>query len=221
MKIRIAALAACPLALLAVTDALASGSSATVTVRVEGATKTLLTARTTQTPPAAITRGHVPSTACPGDSALGALQAATHGGWIGRYKASKSTYKVTAILGEHRASGWVAFVNGRPLQGNDVCGKLKSGKEVLFANAPAGEPALILSSPSQASAGSTFNVKVTAYGRSGAAKPVAGATISVNGHSGPTNASGVTPLTPDRAGTYTIAVTKPGYVRDEAVVVVK
>lgn len=218
-RIRIAALAACPLALLAATDALASGSSKTVTVRVEGANKTLLSAKTTQTPATPITRGHASSTACPGDSALGALQAATNGRWVGKYKAP--TYKVTAILGEHRASGWQAFVDGRPLHADDVCHRVKSGARVLFANAAAGDPALTLTAPSQASAGSTFDVKVTAYGASRGFKPVAGATITVNGHSGPTNAAGVTPLTPNNAGTYTITATMAGYVRDEAIVVVK
>jgi hypothetical protein len=223
----LAALAAAALLLTVSAQAVASGSLPTVTVRVEGLNRTLMVAKTTNTQAADIRRGGAPSGACPGTSAQGALAVATRGKWVGKYSAKRSGYAITSIRGEI-ASGarhrWELFVNDVAVKGA-ACGvALKDGEKLLFANVPtAGAPRhpLGLTVPSSTAAGQTFHVAVVGYNAAGKATPLPGATVSVNGASGPTNHAGVVPLTPGNPGTYTIVVTKAGYIRDEATVTVR
>ena len=211
------------LVLAASASALAASATPSVTVRVEGKTATVLTATATQTQSAAIRRGGAPAGACPGSSAMGALAVATRGTWVGRYRPRRGGYKIKSIIGAH-ARRWELFVN-EVAQTKAACQvALSSGDNVLFAAVPAsGAPQypLLVSAPATTTAGSTFHVTVTGYNAAGKGHPLAAATVSVNGASGPTNASGVVPLTPNHPGTYTIIATKAGYIRDEVVVTVK
>jgi hypothetical protein len=87
-------------------------------------------------------------------------------------------------------SSWYLKVNhkGATVSGNKV--KIKAGDEVLWDLAP-GFPypeELVLSAPTQATAGVPFAVHVYAYDEKGQHKPMKGATVT--GATGPTDASG-------------------------------
>src|SRR5579864_5002734 len=126
---------ACILAALLAVTALAAGargtplahtaSGATVTVRIEGASKTLL-------PPTAVTldsgtvdNDGVATDTCSGLSAAGALELASHGVWSGSFSTSLGGYLVTSIDGlEFPSTGatyWAFWVNDAPAS-QGVCG---------------------------------------------------------------------------------------------------
>ena len=76
-----------------------------------------------------ITKGGTPKGKCPGSSAAGALDAATHGKWTGKYYASVSGIFVTSILGV-KPTGydfWELFVNGKP-SSKGVCDDQAPGR---------------------------------------------------------------------------------------------
>jgi hypothetical protein len=87
-------------------------------------------------------------------------------------------------------ASWYLKVNhkGATLSGNKV--KIKAGDEVLWDLAPSYPypEELVVSAPSQASAGVPFAVHVFAYNEKGQHKPVKGATVT--GATGPTDAQG-------------------------------
>jgi hypothetical protein len=89
----------------------------------------------------------------------------------------------------HGGASWYLKVNHKnpELSGDAV--KLKSGDEVLWALASYPYPnELSLSAPSEAVAGTPFEVSVFSYNDKGKRKPAAGVTVS--GASGPTDAAG-------------------------------
>ena len=69
--------------------ALAAGSGPAVSVQVKTSSKTLLNATGVHGEKGSITKGKTPKGKCPGSSAAGALDAATHGRWTGKYFASE------------------------------------------------------------------------------------------------------------------------------------
>jgi hypothetical protein len=104
--------------------------AATVSVEVAGQAKVL--APVTVTTPASVTKDG--ANTCDGNTAIGALDAATGGGWSGSY--SYSNYTVETLLGESHAFGsggyWTFYVNGN--YANDgACGvHVQDGDKVLF-----------------------------------------------------------------------------------------
>ena len=77
-----------------------------------------------------ITKGGTPKGKCSGDSAAGALDAATHGKWSGKYFSSLGDIEVTSIVGVKPPSSdfWELFVNGKPAS-TGVCEvKLHAGR---------------------------------------------------------------------------------------------
>ena len=78
--------------------ALASTSAPSVTVQVKNGTKTL-TNSVVHGEKGWVTKGGTPKGKCPGSSAAGALDAATHGKWTGKYYASVGGIFVTSIDG--------------------------------------------------------------------------------------------------------------------------
>jgi hypothetical protein len=81
-----------------------------------------------------ITKGGTPKGKCPGNSAAGALDAATHGKWSGKYFSSFSDIEVTSILGV-KAPGsdfWELVVNGKPASKGVCAVKLRPGEKLLF-----------------------------------------------------------------------------------------
>ncbi|MGA9860278.1 MAG: hypothetical protein WBQ18_20595 [Solirubrobacteraceae bacterium] len=195
--------------------ALAAGTS--VSVRVEGATRTLLRATTVHTHGGAITKGGTPAGACPATTAAGALDVATHHNWTGSY--GSIGLSVNSIFGERHtfSSGkyWSIFVDNRYAQAG-VCGlKLHRGEKLLFAAVPAKgtEYPIVLSAP--AHAGRTFTVRASSYGDTGRSKPLSG--VLVKG-AGTTNAKGTVTVTVPRSGKVTLTASRKGYVRAEATV---
>lgn len=208
-------------AALALTPAALAAGPATVRVRIEGATRTLLPATTVHTRSGSITKGGTPAGACPATTAAGALDIATHHRWDGTY----GTYglSVISVFGEsHTFSSpyyWSIFVDNRYASAG-ICGlKLHGGEQVLFAAVPdkGTEYPIVLAAPRSAIAGHAFKVKASYYGAKGAATPLAG--VSLTG-GGATNKQGIATVTATKAGKLTLTASHPGYIRSEATVAV-
>jgi hypothetical protein len=132
-KTLVALLGAIVMALTASGAALAAGSGPSVSVQVKSTTKTLLGPTTVHGETGSIIKGGTPKGKCPGSSAAGALDAATHGKWTGKYYASVPGIFVTSILGVKPAGHdyWGVFVNGKPSLG--ICAvKLHAGDKILL-----------------------------------------------------------------------------------------
>ncbi len=133
-KTLIALVGAIVMALAASGVALAAGSGPAVTVQIKSLTKTLLKPSTEHGQTGWITKGGTPKGKCPGNSAAGALNAATHGKWAGKYYSSVGGIFVTSILGVKPTGSdfWNVFVNGKS-SSKGVCDiKLKAGEKLLF-----------------------------------------------------------------------------------------
>jgi Domain of unknown function (DUF4430) len=196
----------------------ASHDPAPVTIRIEGKTKTLLASTDVKTHPGSITVGGAPKGACPAKSAQGALDVATDHKWSGKWYGKYDEYEIFTILGDHESGTkyfWEIFVNNVAATAGACEIKLKPGDRLLFAAVSvkgiAYPTALI--APSHAVANQPFKVKVVYYNAKGKAKPLAGAVVSVKGHSAKTGSNGTITLTGDSAGTYSISESKSGYVR--------
>jgi hypothetical protein len=196
-----------------------SGAPTTVTVRVEGLTHTLLVTTRVKTRTGSITKDGTPKGMCPATSAAGALDVAADHNWAGTYD---KTYglEVTSILGEsHSFSSkdyWEIFVDNVAAEAGACELKLRHGEQVLFAAVPDKGPSeypIALKLPDHATAAHAFTAKVVYYNAKGKATPLAGATVSVHGHSSKTGTSGTIKLTPGSAGTFTVRATKTGYIR--------
>jgi uncharacterized protein DUF4430 len=113
--------------------AAAKAAGPTVTVQVKTRTKTLLHATPVRGRTGWITTGGTPSGKCSARSAAGALDAATHGKWAGKYYSGIGIF-ITSILGV-KPSGkdyWGVYVNGR-FSSLGVCDiKLHSGERLTF-----------------------------------------------------------------------------------------
>jgi hypothetical protein len=81
-----------------------------------------------------ITRGGTPRGKCSGDSAAGALNAATHGRWSGKYYASVGGIFVTSILGDKPKGSdyWAFLVNGRTSSLGVCSVRLHPGEHLEF-----------------------------------------------------------------------------------------
>ena len=81
-----------------------------------------------------ITKGGTPRGKCPGASAAGALDRATHGRWTGRYYRQYSDLLVSSILGvkAHGGRYWWLYVNGRSASVGVCAVKLRAGEKLLF-----------------------------------------------------------------------------------------
>jgi hypothetical protein len=190
-----------------------------VTVRVEGLTHELLAPKSVRTQTGWITKGGTPTGKCPATSAAGALDRAVHHNWGGSYSSSIGDLEILSILGESHPftskNYWEILVNNVGAT-TGACGiKLHSGEQLLFAAVPDSptEYPIALISPTHATRGQTFMVKVVSFNAKGRSKPLAGATVAVNGHSGKTGSSGTVPLTPSHDGTFTITASDAGHIR--------
>jgi hypothetical protein len=133
-KTLIALLGAIIVALAAAGGALGASAGPAVTVQIKSLTKTLLKPTTEHGEKAAITKWGTPKGKCPGDTAAGALDAATHGKWTGKYYASVGGIFVSSIDGVKPSGSdyWSIYVNGKSAS-NGICAiKLKAGEKLLF-----------------------------------------------------------------------------------------
>jgi Domain of unknown function (DUF4430) len=132
-RIVVALIGAIVLAGAASSAALAAGSGPAVTVQVKSLTKTLRQS-VVHGEKGWVTKGGTPRGKCPGNSGAGALDAATHGKWTGKYYASVGGIFVTSILGVTPKSPdyWGVYVNGKA-SSMGVCQiHLRSGEKLLF-----------------------------------------------------------------------------------------
>jgi len=113
--------------------ALASTSSPSVTVQVKNGTKTLSSA-TVHGEKGWITKDGTPEGKCSGSSAAGALDAATHGKWVGKYYSSYGDLIVTSIDGlkPKGSDYWAFYVNGKYSSVGVCAVKLRAGEKLLF-----------------------------------------------------------------------------------------
>jgi hypothetical protein len=213
-------------AVLAMPAAAHAAGAPKVTVRVEGVKKTLLLPTTVQTHSGSITKYGAPKGGCPAQSGQGALDVATHHRWAGKWSTEFGPeYEITSILGETHSftskEYWEIFVNNVAASVGACQLHLHAGEKLLFAAVPASGTAypLALETPTSATTGRTFKVKVVYFNGKGIAKPLSGATVSVAGHSGKTNTHGIVPLTPSHAGTFVLDAAHAGYVRAAPVTV--
>ena len=191
-----------------------SAFAATVTIRVEGATKTLL-------PPTKVTipdGGQIPDveSGCEWNEQAGALEAGVKDQW------DRDSY-VETILGEAYTSsdttGWYAWTNGD--YGNGVCNTpIKDGDEVLFTASrfdrddynPNDLPLYLREVPARAEQGKPFTVRVekseptaTQYppyydGGTGELKPAEGVVVQIGSALAKTGADGRATITVNETG---------------------
>ncbi len=214
------------LAIVAVAAAPAAGSGPKVTIRIEGAKRTLLATKTVQVPTSgSVTKDGAPSGACPADSAAGVLNAATKGSWSGSWEgASYSDYFVTQILGDTESGSKSFFeflVNDIPAATGPCEVKLKAGDQLLFGAIPLrgkGYP-LLIKAPKSAHKGASLKVTVDYFNGKGKAAALAGATVSGVGVKATTNAKGIATLEPKHTGKLTLGASKTGDIRAATVVV--
>lgn len=225
----------CLLSLAAASLARAA-APATVTVRVEGASQTLLPPTTVTTNGTEVVKDGNKEHSCRGASAAGALEQATGGNWSGEWF-SGIGYTVETLLGETHAFEpgapanffWTYWLDNKESSSGICEGELSSGDSILFfpacfseSNAcpPAPSPLGIVA-PSVVEAGAPFTVTVTSYANpSGAASPAVGATVSGGGVETSTDASGHATLALPSAGTVLLRISAPNAVRTEASVCV-
>jgi Domain of unknown function (DUF4430) len=121
-------------ALGASSAALAAAGGPAVSVQIKSSSKTLLKPTTVHGEKGWITKGGTPHGKCPGASAAGALDAATHGHWSGKYYSSVGGIFITSIEGvkPSGSSFWEVVVNGKPASQGACAIKLHSGERLLF-----------------------------------------------------------------------------------------
>lgn len=197
----------------------AAASGPAVSVRVEGLKRTLLAPTVVHLHAGSLTRFGAPTGACPADSGAGALDVASHHRWVGTWSTSFSDYEITSILGEAHAFSskdfWEIFVNNVAASSGACALKLHAGQQLTFAAVPQSgvEFPIAIKAPASATVGRTFTVTVVAFDAKGKSRPLAGATVTVAGHSGKTDSHGTVPLTPNHAGTFTLTAAHRGYIR--------
>jgi uncharacterized low-complexity protein len=114
--------------------ALAAGTGPSVTVQVKSTSKTLLKPTAVHGEAGSVTKGGTPKGKCPGNTAAGALDAATHGKWTAKYYASLHDIFITSILGVKPPGKdfWEIVVNGKAASTGACEIKLKAGQKLLF-----------------------------------------------------------------------------------------
>jgi Bacterial Ig-like domain len=228
MKLRpIAGMVAGLLSLGLVAASAHAAGPADVTVRVEGAARTLAggPVRTTTKP---VVKDGNASHACTGTSAAGALETATGGDWTATWFDGLG-YSVDSVKGESHTFAtdeyWTLWINDAASSVGLCDAELQQGDDVLIfpqcGSCRTGRGPLDLSIPSAVRAGRPFTVGVvehtvttdasfnTTYGK----RPSAGATVTVGGTSYTTDAAGHATVTLARP--EPIQASKPGYVRTE------
>ncbi len=195
---------------------------ATVSVRVEGATSTLLPATTVTT----TTTLTPPPGSCSGTSAAGALQLATEGNW------DHEAY-IQTILGEtHEWTTadpryWAFWINDRYAEEGACTLQLKEGDRVLFlvdrATAPSYAPTVfpleLNGAPAEITQGGSATVTVDKYNTAGAGTPASGVAVKGGEATVTTNASGQATVKFNTLGTAHLRGTKSGFAPTASVAV--
>jgi len=215
-------------------------SAATVTVRVEGASATLVRQVSVQ-PSSSVTvdKSSEGGTTCDGASGGGALELATAGDWGGRADAQgqrvERVKNETYLLGnEFSGRFWALYVNNAPAS-TGICGVTpQEGDEILLAAACGGatdgcftgDP-LDIRGPRTAAPGQAFNVHVDEW-TSDFTNPTPAAsrqdsdaaTVTGGGQTVTTDQRGNAAVTLTDRGPVELVTTKDGRIRDEVSVCV-
>jgi hypothetical protein len=205
--------------------ALLSGASpamaANVSVEIEGLSQTQAP-KLVQTPASVIKDG---TNRCDGDTAIGALDAATGGNWSGSY--SYNNYTVETLLGEAHPFGsggyWSIYVNGKFGNGGACDIHVTEGDKLLFyasddpytAGVGGYDEPVLIDAPTTATPGQTLTVKVSEtttdfnqYPSPSTIAPSSGATVAYGDAVVPTGADGTAKVTISGPGPYTLRASK-------------
>lgn len=201
----------------------AGASGPKVSVRIEGAKRTLLPSTTVRAPSSGwITKDGAPKGNCPADSAAGALNVATHGAWSGSWSKKYDNYLITKILGDtesDKKAYWEILVNNVAANAG-ACGiKLHTGERLLFGAMPDTGTgySLVIKTPRTATAGKPLTVTVDYIDGKGAAKRLAGVIVRTSGGAtATTNSKGIVTLRPKYPGELTLHARKADYIRAAA-----
>jgi Domain of unknown function (DUF4430) len=196
-----------------------------VTVRVEGAQRTLLAPRTVTLRAGAV--GKKAGETCSALSALGALDRATRGRWDGSWSASYSEYFVSSILGSSYGAEahyyWAFWIDDKPAPVGACDYDPAKGTSLLFFPQYDGKsksvvaPAVLgISAPASVATGRRFTLLVTSYANAnGKARPAAGVHVEIGKASRTTNAAGKVSLALSRPGRVELRASARDSVRDE------
>src|SRR3954453_1098932 len=208
-------------AVLATSALCAPASAATVTVRVEGDTTTLVPLTSVTTQPGQVVKDGNPAHSCDAEHAIGALERATGGDWNGTWFNGLG-YSVDTVKGEsHNGANndfFSFWIDGKSAS-QGVCDQtLADGDELLFypdcfgAGCQSPSP-LDLTVPATAQKGAPFNVHAVTLDGSGGSSPAAGVTVTAGGASATTDSGGDAALTVATTGSIEVRATKQGTVR--------
>ncbi len=218
------ALSSGALALVAVVPTAMAGP--TVTVRIEGASATLL-------PPTSVTlSAPEPVSGCPANSVAAAINLAVNGNWDNGEANNGGGDFTQTILAEthaftHESDTWAEWVDYK--WGGGICSDLlNNGDEVLMVAdhepepffAPTVLPIVVTEAPASAQVGTPFTVKVSAIhtpagafaeAGEGMPQPAEGVTVSGAGVAAAmSSASGIATITPMAAGSLALRASKVG-----------
>ena len=129
----IALVGAIVICLAAAGAALAASAGPAVKVQVKSLSRTLRTS-VVHGQTGWITRDGAPKGKCSGNSGAGALNAATHGKWAGKYYGSYGDYLVTSILGVKPKGSdyWELLVNGKAASSGICHVELRAHETILL-----------------------------------------------------------------------------------------
>ncbi len=120
-------------ALLAPTAVQAFGSG--VKVSIKTLTKTLLPPTKEHGEQGSVRKGGAPRGKCPGNTAAGALDVATHGKWTAKWYGKYDDVFISSVLGVKPPSSkdfWEVLVNGKPASTGACEIKLRPGLRLEF-----------------------------------------------------------------------------------------
>lgn len=226
------ALGAVVLCLSAFASAARAAGPASVSVRVEGASQTLVPPTNVTTTNSPVIKDGNPAHTCPGTSAAGALELATSGNWNGSWFSGLG-YSVETVAGEGHLFEpgapanyfWSVWLDNKSATTGICEAELNPGDSVLFfpecfsetsACPPAPNP-LGITAPAVGEVGSPVTVRVTSYANAtGAPSPAVGAAVAGGGASGTTDSSGEATLKFAGPGTVVLHASATDSVRTEA-----
>jgi hypothetical protein len=224
MKLRsLAGLAAGLLSASLLAAPAAVAAPATVTVRAEGHSATVLPRTTVTTTTAVVNKDGQAGHDCTGTSAAGALERATGGNWGASQWFDGAGYFVNRILGESAdpsSTYWSFWLNYRPSDVG-VCGvELQPGDDVLlfvdcFAGCAPRTPLRLSRVPATVGPNATATVVVETF-QGATPVPAPGATVEAGGRRFTTAADGTAGITFEGSGPVTVRATKADHVPSAA-----
>lgn len=204
---------------------------ATVSVRVEGQSQTLVRTLvdTTTTP---VNKDGDPAHTCTGTSAAGALEVATGGDWNGSWFGN--SYAVQMIKGEtydfSTPDFWSFWINNRGSSEGVCAVEAAQGDEILFfvdrceydpaidaCKSPPVLPLGLVDAPARVERGRPFTVRVIRYAQDGQTAPVGGATVAGGGASATTGSDGIATLALQTTGNVVLRAERQGFARSDVV----